>query len=165
MSDDEADPELLALLAQSRYLNPPKPSTGVLRSAEYITDNAISVSITSSGTKGAARTIYQLMQSAQFSTSTWSTHELHPKNKDEGTVEFIFTVNLSNFCFWSDKSAEDRFCVEYRGKRWTGYWSLVAALQRALDEGKWRLHCNAKGGWLLIAVCRHPHHRPTFLAG
>ena len=37
--------------------------------------------------------------------------------------------------FWSDLSDSERFQVEYRGKRWTGYNSLVASLRRALDEG------------------------------
>jgi hypothetical protein len=30
---------------------------------------------------------------------------------------------------------QDRYQVEYRGQRWTGYNSLVACLRRALDEG------------------------------
>ena len=53
----------------------------------------------------------------------------------DATLSFIFTLDLLNFCFWSEKSSEERFAIEYRGKRWTGYLSLVAALRRALDEG------------------------------
>ncbi len=139
MSDDEVDPELLALLRQSLGLGGPvkdaPPETRVLESAEYVYDNAIDVAIDSQSTKAAARTIWNLMQEKQFSTQTWSTHELHPKAKDQSTVDFIFTMNLSNFCFWSERSAEDRFAVDYKDRKWTGYWSLVAALQRALDEG------------------------------
>ena len=41
---------------------------------------------------------------------------------------------LTAFRFWSELSNEERFQVEYRGKRWTGYNSLVAGLRRALDE-------------------------------
>lgn len=37
--------------------------------------------------------------------------------------------------FWSELSPEERYQVDYRGKRWTGYNSLVASLRRALDEG------------------------------
>lgn len=37
--------------------------------------------------------------------------------------------------FWSELSEEQRYQVEYRGKRWTGYNSLVASLRRALDGG------------------------------
>lgn len=140
MSDDEADPELLALLAQSLGLGPKHkapPSTGVLNSVEYVYDNALDVSISSQGTKAAAELIYHQLQRRQYSTRKWSKHELHPKpSGGEATVNFIFTMNLLNFSFWSELPEPDRYAVEYNGKRWTGYWSLVAALQRALDEGQ-----------------------------
>lgn len=41
----------------------------------------------------------------------------------------------SPFRFWSDRSDIERFQVDYQGKRWTGYKSLLACLRRALDEG------------------------------
>ncbi|KAI9679505.1 MAG: hypothetical protein M1817_005527 [Caeruleum heppii] len=138
MSDDEADPELLALLRQSLGLStshPPPATTAVLSSAEHISDHSIDVALSSQDTVTAAHTIRQLMREKAYSPKTWATHELHPKTKDEGTVNFIFTMDLLNFCFWSEREAEQRFAVEYRGRKWTGYWSLVAALQRALDEG------------------------------
>jgi hypothetical protein len=140
MSDDEADPELLALLRQSLGLGTGSatapPDTGVLKSAEYIYDNAVDVSISSQHTKAAAETILNLMQEKNYSTHAWSEHELHPTAKDESTVNFIFTVNLLNFSFWSELPDDQRFAVEYKGCKWTGYWSLVAALQRALNEGQ-----------------------------
>jgi hypothetical protein len=140
MSDDEADPELLALLRQSLGLGPGSataaPDTGVLKSAEYIYDNAVDVSISSQHTKAAAETIWKLIQEKNYSTHAWADHELHPKAKDESTVNFIFTVNLLNFSFWSERPDDQRFAVEYKNRKWTGYWSLVAALQRALDEGQ-----------------------------
>ena len=140
MSDDEADPELLQLLRKSLGLESSPTNeladTKVLKHAEYICDNSIDVAISSSGTKAAAASIWQSMQEKQYSTQTWSHHELHPKDKDERTVDFIFTMNLLNFSFWSDAGGDQAYAVEYKGKRWTGYWSLVAALQRALDEGE-----------------------------
>ena len=139
MSDDEADPELIALLRQSLGLDldtsTAPPSTGVLGSAEYIYDNSIDVAISSSGTKTAADSVWHLMQEKSYSTQTWSEHELHPKTKDEATLNFIFTMNLLNFSFWSELPVEERYAVDYKDQKWTGYWSLVAALQRALDEG------------------------------
>ncbi len=140
MSDDEADPELLELLRRSLGLRPshgPTPAeTRVLESAEYIFNNSIDVALDVRGCKAAASTIWNLMQEKEYSTKTWSSHELHPKAKDESTVDFIFTMDLLNFCFWSEKGPDERFAVEYAGKKWTGYWSLVAAIQRALDEGE-----------------------------
>ena len=37
--------------------------------------------------------------------------------------------------FWSDLSESERFQVDYRDNRWTGYKSLLACLHRALGEG------------------------------
>lgn len=144
MSDDEADLDLLAFLRQSlglentNEIKPPSRSTRVLESAEWIYDNAIDVAISSAGTKKAAEQIYQLMEQKSYSMGTWSTHELHPKlteDNEEETVNLIFTMNLLNFSFWSELPETERFAVEFKGERWTGYWSLIAALQRALDEG------------------------------
>ena len=141
-SDDEADPELVELLRQSlmgrgkQEITSLPAETKVLSSAQHIFDNATDVALDSQHTKAAAETIWRKMQAKRYSMKTWSTHELHPKAKDESTVDFIFTMDLLNFSFWSDESdASKRFAVEYQGKRWTGYWSLVAVLRRALDEG------------------------------
>lgn len=111
------------------------PDTKVLASAEHVYQNSIDILVSMSGTKAAAQYIWQQMQEKSYSTKTWSEHELHPKPKDERTVDFIFTMDLLNFSFWSERGPEERFAVEYNGKRWTGYWSLVAALHRALEEG------------------------------
>ncbi|KAI0017741.1 hypothetical protein F4780DRAFT_754221 [Xylariomycetidae sp. FL0641] len=137
MSDDEADPELLALLRQHLQgklnLNE-DPETGVLEGAEHVSDDSIDVALNMRATKNAAAIIYEQMQKKQFSTADWSEHELHPKAKDAATVAFIFTMDLLNFSFWSLRPEEERFAIMYKDKKWTGYWSLVAALQRALEE-------------------------------
>ncbi|KAJ5184166.1 hypothetical protein N7492_001782 [Penicillium capsulatum] len=139
--DDDADPELVELLRQhfglgAKSSTPASPETRVLEGAQYVFDNAIDVALSPAGVKEAAEFIWLRMQKTAYSTQTWLEHELHPKTKDEGTVDFIFTMDLLNFSFWSEKQDEsERFCIDYRGKKWTGYSSLVAALQRALDEG------------------------------
>lgn len=140
MSDDEPDFELLELLRKSLGLNDVAAAgpaeTRVLESAEHIYNNSVDVAIDMRGTKAAATTIRRLMQEKQYSCKTWSEHELHPKAKDKSTVDFIFMMDLLNFSFWSDCTNEGkRYLVEFAGKTWTGYWSLVAALQRALEEG------------------------------
>lgn len=138
MSDDEADPELLALLRQhfiGQASLSEEPETGVLEGAEYVYDNSIDVAVDMRSTKNAAAAIFAQMQQKNYSTASWSEAELHPKTKDESTVAFIFTMDLLNFSFWSERPDAERFAVSYRDKRWTGYWSLVASLQRALDEG------------------------------
>ncbi|KAH0565415.1 hypothetical protein GP486_001191 [Trichoglossum hirsutum] len=139
MSDDEADPDLLALLRQSLGLSltgqkDTPAETKVLEGARHIYDNSIDVAIDSQGTRAAAESIWTSMCRKEYSTKTWSTHELHPKAKNEDTINLIFTIDLLNFSFWSESELDQRFAVHYRDKNWTGYWSLVAALQRALDE-------------------------------
>lgn len=139
MSDDEADPELLALLAKSLGLNgnsaPARPQIRVLKDAEFVYDNATDIALDMQGTKAAASKIWDLMQEKEYSTKTWTQHELHPKIKDAATVEFIFLVDLLNFSFWSESpDSQEGFAVDFHGKRRTGYWSLVACIRRALEE-------------------------------
>ena len=139
MSDDEVDSDLLELLRKSLAVDGNSPSgpakTGVLEDAEFIYDNSTDVALDMRGTKAAASSIWTLIQQKQYSTRDWSKHELHPKTKDESTVDFVFVMDLLNFCFWSEGASSEQYAVEYRGKTWTGYWSLVAAIHRALDEG------------------------------
>ena len=139
MSDEEEDAELLDLLRQSLGISSEKAAglseLKVLKDAEYACDNSVDVAIDSYGTKAAAASIWNRMQANGFSKKTWSTHELHPKARDESTINFIFTMDLLNFCFWSDNISGLSYAVDYHGTRWTGYWSLVAALQRAIEEG------------------------------
>lgn len=162
MSDDEVDLELLAILRQHLQgvsIKDEEPETGVLADAEYVYDHGIDVAIDMRSTKRAAETIYAQMQEKSYSTSTWSSHELHPKAKDEATAAFIFTMDLLNFSFWSELPDDERFAIEYKGKRWTGYWSLVAAIQRALEEG-WRPLSTTTKVYprLTIFLCRYPHY-------
>jgi hypothetical protein len=137
MSDDEVDRELLDLL-RARFgigvKDTGPPETKVLENAQFICDNSVDVALDMRSTKVAAQLILEEMSKRDYSTSTWSEHELHPKTKDEATVNFIFTMDLLNFSFWSEKEEEERFAIVYKGKRWTGYWSLVALLQRALEQ-------------------------------
>ncbi|GME66234.1 hypothetical protein GTA08_BOTSDO04974 [Neofusicoccum parvum] len=137
MSDDEADPELVALLRAHLGLGPADPNapveTKVLDNAAFIYNNSIDVALDMRGCQAAADSIWKQMQERGYSTSAWSEHELHPKAQDEATVNFIFAMDLLNFSFWSEKGPDDRFSIVYKGKKWTGYWSLVAALQRALE--------------------------------
>lgn len=140
MSDSEPDEELLSILRQSLGFNGESfPSkiidTKVLKDAEYVYDHSIDVALDTHGTKAAAITIGKLMQEKDYTFKTWSEHTLHPKTKDESTANFIFLMDLLNFCFWSDTPDPEKcFSIEYHGQKFTGYWSLVAAIHRALEE-------------------------------
>ena len=74
------------------------------------------------------------MELQPYDTTAWSTHSLHPKSMSAHAVEWIFLIDLLNFSFFSDEADPDRqFYVTYRGEQFTGYWSLCAAVNRALD--------------------------------
>ena len=89
------------------------------------------------------------------SASSWAEEPLHPipadfSNDPNQLSDWIFTVSLLNFSFWSELEEKDRYGVTWRDgsgrkgsekdKRWTGYWSLPAAINRgasvALQEPK-----------------------------
>lgn len=118
------------------------PSTGVVASAEFISSHAKDVFVSAEGCSRAAESVYKAMQELQYSTETWASHPLHPNDKTESTVDWIFTVDLLNFSFWSDYDDSDtgrpssqRYTVEYKEQLYTGYWSLAAAINKALDAG------------------------------
>lgn len=142
MSFDQPEFDLLAAFKQRFGITGPAvdapPDTKVLSSAKHVYNNAIDVFIDRVGVQSAASTLLSHVREKPFSPAAWSDHELHPRVSELGedaTVDFIFTMDLLNFSFWSgrDKEAE-KFCVKYRDRTWTGYWSMVASLRRALDE-------------------------------
>jgi len=133
-------------------------TTGVLESASFIAKNAIDIHISMWGVRSAAQSLYSLLRKTPYDFATWHAHELHPRVEELGeeeTAEFVFVMDLLNFCFWSDCSGVNRgfsgdgdtgekeqspdvpsgFAIEYQGQMYTGYWSLVAALRRAIEEG------------------------------
>ena len=150
MSFDHPEFDLLAAF-QSRFglngntASDSPPDTRVLSSCEQVARNAIDVFISRVGTQTAAALLHRRIQDKPLSTASWRAHELHPRVKElgeDGCIRFIFTMDLLNFSFWtdgsgshSDKSSSETFYIEYHDKRWNGYWSLVAGLRRALDEG------------------------------
>lgn len=99
-----------------------------------------------------------------YTPRTWRTHPLHicpseadladPMNKS--ILDWIFLISSLNFSFWSEKEGRpDRYGVEWRAgwdsdemKVWTGYWSLVASLNR----GKYKKNLNNDFNNVLIFI-------------
>lgn len=76
----------------------------------------------------------QSLNSTDYGIHNWSQHELHPQEANDAAIEWIFVVDSLNFSFWTPKD-EPQFCVEYRGKHFTGYWALCAAINRGIERG------------------------------
>ena len=79
---------------------------------------------------------------------SWAREPLHPVpalHTPQEIADWIFTVSLLNFSFWSELPASERFGVDWRaasdGKpgheavvKHTGYWSLPAAISRGARD-------------------------------
>ncbi|KAF9173214.1 hypothetical protein BGX21_004457 [Mortierella sp. AD011] len=86
--------------------------------------------------------IFEAMKKTHYDTSKWKEHPLNPKECNASTVDWIFLVDLLNFSFWSEIDIDDtgvphpdRYRVTFHDVGYTGYWSMVAAINRALEEG------------------------------
>ena len=104
------------------------------QSAEIIASRAKNVSIIEAGVKSLAQKICAKLEDKSVSIDLFSQHELHPSSSDHSAADWIFVVDTLNFCFWSPD--DTHYAVSYKGKKYTGYFALCAALNRAKDEGK-----------------------------
>nr|CAB3219590.1 UPF0553 protein C9orf64 homolog [Phallusia mammillata] len=102
---------------------------------KVIAESSEHVKINSSSVKSTALKIADCFFRQEYSLKNWKEHTLHPKVANEDAINFIFVIDTLNFSFWSD-DPELKFEVKYDGRTYTGYWSMVAALRRAFDEGK-----------------------------
>ncbi|EEC01060.1 conserved hypothetical protein [Ixodes scapularis] len=102
------------------------------RSAEFIVQNAMDVTVDPVGICNVADHVQDCFSQGTVSKDSWRKHPLHPKALDNSTVQWIFFVDALNFCFWSQNS-EEKCEIEFDGRRHTGYWSLCAAVNRAIQ--------------------------------
>ena len=118
----------------------------VVEDCRYVAERSVDVSVDVDGCRKAADQILKSMKDRNYSTASWSAHPLNPRVSEttspEAILDWLFTVDLLNFSFWSETDRNDtgradtqRYAVEYKGSLYTGYWSLVAAINRAVDEG------------------------------
>ncbi|EEB90328.1 hypothetical protein MPER_11477, partial [Moniliophthora perniciosa FA553] len=127
-------------------------SNPVKECAEYAYKKTNLVQVNPEGVSIAAKYICDKLLSESYTPRTWRTHPLHilprepyspsdPWNKT--VLDWIFLISSLNFSFWSEKEGQpDRYGVEWQSswddkekKTWTGYWSLVAALNKAMQNG------------------------------
>lgn len=101
----------------------------------FIAENSKDVSIKDEGVTKVAKVMAECIKTGSYSIKNWKLHELNPKTMDTAALNWIFFADTLNFSFWSPDE-DKKFVVKYKGKEHTGYWSLCAAMNRALDEGK-----------------------------
>ncbi|KIM54488.1 hypothetical protein SCLCIDRAFT_1221986 [Scleroderma citrinum Foug A] len=127
-------------------------SSSVISSAQFALGETNIVRVNPEGVQRAAEYISRKIVAEQYTPRTWRAQPLHicppepysPSNPlTTQCLNWIFLISALNFSFWSEKEGTiERYGVEWR-KGWdttlersvhTGYWSLVAALNRALEE-------------------------------
>ncbi|KIK69773.1 hypothetical protein GYMLUDRAFT_34171 [Collybiopsis luxurians FD-317 M1] len=130
-------------------------SNPVVEGAEYTYKKTNIVQVNDQGVSVAARYIYFKLKAESYTPRTWRDHPLHllsaepyiPSHRSNKVVlDWIFLISSLNFSFWSSREGHsDRYGVDWQAgwnesagsrKLWTGYWSLVAALNRALNDDK-----------------------------
>ena len=99
---------------------------------KFIASFAKHIKIKEEGVQKVAKLIYPELEKSLYSVKNWRKHELHPKELNEATVDWIFLLDTLNFSFWVEKDIPP-FVVKYRGRSYTGYWALCAAINRALE--------------------------------
>ncbi|KAM0788718.1 hypothetical protein ACM66B_002811 [Microbotryomycetes sp. NB124-2] len=135
------------------------PLNPVLTSAYSVEKHSTHVKLDRQGCERAAQKLVESLTKTPYTVSDWAAVPLHPSPTVMPPLEllhWIFLVSTLNFSFWSDLDNSKRFAVEYKtgvdgketyetdsetGKQvarqqmFTGYFSLLAALHRARDEG------------------------------
>lgn len=106
-----------------------------LQSAELICSKSKHVTIAEGGVESLSKTLISKMKENKhyIHFKGWKTHPLNPKVADQSSIDWIFLVDALNFSFWT-AVGEEKYMVSYGGEKHTGYWSLCAAVNRALDE-------------------------------
>lgn len=110
-------------------------STNVRESAEFISQNSKLVHLGSDESfEKASKIVQPLLDS--WKPENWSSNGLHPAhlNDHKAKASWIFVIDTLNYAFWKPPG-KPLFTIKYNGKNYTGYWSLCAAIRRALDDG------------------------------
>lgn len=112
--------------------------TAVVASCEAVMRDTQFVSLGSEiQFEGAAETFVSAMCLPLHACDpSWTHNRLHPRVFNDDAINWIFVCDLLNFSFWQDEPMETQFSVSFGGQSYTGYWSLCAALNRAIYEDK-----------------------------
>lgn len=124
--------------------------TEVISSAKFINENSQFVKLGNDESfRKAAEVIEPLVKN--WKPGNWSESNLQPQGitkYDKAT--WIFFIDTVNFGFWT-VPGQPYFTVNYKDKNYTGYFSLVAGIRKALDNGDKRIldvnfweQCNAE---------------------
>ncbi|XP_062549378.1 queuosine 5'-phosphate N-glycosylase/hydrolase [Armigeres subalbatus] len=99
-------------------------------SGEFIVKNAKYVKVHEEGIRHLVKEVISGIETKAIDVENFSQHEHHPKPSDVQAPNWIFLIDTLNFCFWTPGDA-----TKWKVEGQTGYFSLCAAINRALKEG------------------------------
>ncbi|KAG7481120.1 hypothetical protein MATL_G00063440 [Megalops atlanticus] len=104
-------------------------------SGRWIAERSQDVFIEEEGVRKIAEMLYTLRSCEEFTPQGWKKmNPLAPSWDSDHAINWVFVVDTMNFSFWPDHP--DRQCtVTHKGKTYSGYMALCAAITRAMDEG------------------------------
>ncbi|XP_069786314.1 queuosine 5'-phosphate N-glycosylase/hydrolase [Narcine bancroftii] len=101
---------------------------------KFISENSKDVFIIEEGVKKVAEMLFKKRNTKEFDPTGWKLlHDLNPKTMTEESINWVFVTDTLNFSFWSEND-NHKCLVKYKDKMHSGFWSLCAAINRALDE-------------------------------
>ncbi|MCC6943431.1 MAG: queuosine salvage family protein [Thermomicrobiales bacterium] len=109
-------------------LTSPDP-LGVLASTRGVAQHGRFVRLSPDGAASVAANIQHLTPPSP----AWG-DDLHFAGETWQTAGWVLVLDALNFCFWSEHAGR-RWRVARHGEMHDGYWALVAALRRSVDEG------------------------------
>lgn len=80
--------------------------------------------------------IYTLVKEKKITIDEFKKCPLHPQNEDEKAINRIFIVDTLNYCF-IDPNNKHHWTVTWKDEKYTGYFGLCAAINRALEVCKY----------------------------
>lgn len=117
------------IISSAKTVNLSKMALSVKASAKFIAKQATNVTIDDKGVEKLANEIFEQLKNGKISTK-FSQYELHPTPDDPLALDWMFLLDLLNYSFWTPKESP-----KYTVNGQTGYFSLCAAVKRAIDRG------------------------------
>lgn len=111
---------------------------GPREAGKFIANLAKDVKIKPDGVTKTARVIADAVKAGELDMEAFKQNEVLPLDRGltQGQLaNWVFLVDALNFSFWTP-NGQPKYTVTRKGKTYTGYLAMVAAVNRALDEGQ-----------------------------
>lgn len=100
----------------------------ILETTKFVVDNSASVTINRENIAKFSKTFHHDNPRHWLNASPINYLHLN----DEDMLTFLLVFDSTSFCYWGDP----KWTVEYNGKKLDGSWAMIAAIMRAINEGK-----------------------------